>query len=119
MLTPVWISTGRMSRSLLPSCRCIRPPKGNSTLNVDLLEPLERPAEKARPDLPEPVRRVGHEEMVAARGARPIVQEAALDEPGPHDRGGRPRRVDQPDVRADSLADHPREERVVRAPQDE
>ena len=40
MLTPVWISTGRMSRSLLPSCRCIRPPKGDSTLNVDLLESL-------------------------------------------------------------------------------
>src|SRR5439155_24992283 len=95
MLTPVWISTGRMSRSLLPSCRCIRPPKGDSTLNVDLLEPLERPAQKARPDLAEAVRRVGHEEIVAARSTRPVVQEPALDEPVPHHLGRRPRRLDQ------------------------
>src|SRR5882672_8152123 len=106
MLTPVWISTGRMSRSLLPSCRCIRPPTGYSALNVDLLEPLERPAQEARPDLAEAVGRVGHEEMIAARSARPIVQEPALDEPGPHDRGRRPRRVDKQDFRAHRLADH-------------
>src|SRR5439155_17610501 len=119
MLTPVWMSTGRMSRSLLPSCRCIRPPKGASALNVDLLEPLERPAEKARPDLAEPFRRVGHEEMVAARGARPLVQEPALDQAGPHDRGRRPRRIDQSHQRSDRGADDSGEERVVRAPQDQ
>src|SRR6266849_9784999 len=119
MLTPVWISTGRMSRSLLPSCRCIRPPKGYSTLNVDLLEPLERPAEKTRPDFAKAVRRVGHEEIVATRSARPLVQEPALDEPGPHHLGRRPRRVDQFNLISDRLADHARQERVVRASEDQ
>src|SRR5205809_4478566 len=116
MLTPVWISTGRMSRSLLPSCRCIRPPKGDSALDVDLLEPLERPVEKARPDLAEPLRRVGHVEMVAARCGGPVVQESALDEPGSHDRGRSPGRVDQNDQRTGSIAVPTRATRVVRAP---
>src|SRR5262245_27209599 len=122
MLTPVWISTGRMSRSVLPSSRCMVSPIG-STLEVDLLEPPDRPAQEARPDLAEPLRRVGHEKMVLPPGRRlfrcSFCQEPPLLEALAHGRGGRPGRVDQRDARADRLADDPFQEGIVRAPQDQ
>src|SRR3989442_3336676 len=109
MLTPVSISTGRMSRSVLPSSRCMGSPPG-SVLDVDLLEPEERPSEKARSDLAEPVRRVGHEEVVLARGRRSFGQKPPLEKPRAHDRGGRPRRIDQHDARTERLAPEPLQE---------
>src|SRR5436309_5586764 len=118
MLTPVSISTGRMSRSVLPSSRCMGAPPG-SVLDVDLLEPEERPSEKARSDLAEPVRRVGYEEVVLARGRRSFGQKPPLEKPRAHDRGGRPRRIDQHDAGADRLADDPFEEWIVRAAEDQ
>src|SRR5436309_5845806 len=116
MLTPVWISTGLMSRSVLPSSLCIRSPPG-STLDVDLFEPPERPSEKTRTDLAEPLRRVGDEEVILDLARRPLVQEPLFRQPRAHDRGGGPRRIDQRDPRADHPADDPFEQRVVRAPE--
>src|SRR5262245_32048529 len=118
MLTPVWISTGRMSRSVLPSRRCMLSPTG-STLEVDLLEPPDRPAQEPRPDLAEPLRRVGHEEMIPLSGRRLFRQEAPLLEALAHGRGGGPGRVDQRDARADRLVDDPFQKRIVGAPENQ
>src|SRR6266568_7654438 len=109
MLMPVVISIGRMSRSVLPSRRLILPP---SLLDVDLLQPCDRSAEKARSDLAEPLRRVGHEEMVPAPCARPAAgrEEAALLEPRAHRLRGGPGRIDQGDAGPDRLADDPLEQ---------
>src|SRR5436190_23935442 len=104
MLMPVLISIGRISRSVLPSRRCILPP---SPLDVDLLQPCDRSAEKARSYLAEPLRRVGHVEMVPALCARPGAghQEAALFEPRAHHLRGGPGRIDQGDAGPHRLAD--------------
>src|SRR5439155_14479399 len=69
MLTPVVISTGRMSLALRPSRRCIVAPlvDPKSARDVDQLQRPERLPEEALAHLEEPLRGVGHVEMPPAR----------------------------------------------------